>query len=326
MDLNTIWFILIAVLFSGFFILEGFDYGVGILVPYLGKNAKERRILIRTIAPFWDGNEVWILTAGGAMFAAFPNWYATLFSGFYPALALMLFALIIRGVALEYHGKHDKPEWRRTWEWMLCAGSLVPAILWGTALSNLLYGVPINSRMEYAGGFVDLLNGHSLVGGVFTLCLFLLQGALFLSLKTKDDLHRRSSILSQQLKWVVLIAGIALFTVALPGPDRYCSLALFLLAVINFFLFRREGPAFIVNCLSCIVLVMKIFLSLYPRVMVSSLNPAWDLTIYNASSSPYTLKVMTVVAAIFLPIVLSYQAWSYWVFRNRVTPETRLDY
>ncbi|MQL53765.1 cytochrome d ubiquinol oxidase subunit II, partial [Desulfofundulus thermobenzoicus] len=192
MDLNVLWFILITVLFVGYFFLEGFDYGVGTLVPFLGKNDAERRMLINTIGPFWDGNEVWLLTAGGAIFAAFPHWYATLFSGFYLALFLMLLALIGRGVAFEFRSKEDRPGWRNLWDWVLCAGSLVPALLWGVAVTNLVKGVPIDSHMQYAGNFFTLLSPYTLVGGLATLLLFTFHGALFLSLKTGGELVERA--------------------------------------------------------------------------------------------------------------------------------------
>jgi cytochrome d ubiquinol oxidase subunit II len=198
-DLNTLWFILITVLFIGYFILEGFDYGVGILLPFLGKDDQDRRVMINTIGPFWDGNEVWLLTAGGAIFAAFPHWYATMFSGFYIALVLMLLALIVRGVAFEFRSKDQHPAWRRTWDWAIFVGSFIPALLWGVALGNLLIGVPIDANMNYVGGFFNLLNPYALLGGLTTLSLFILQGAIFLGLKTEGQIAERAIAATKQV-------------------------------------------------------------------------------------------------------------------------------
>lgn len=327
MDLNSLWFILIAILFTGFFFLEGFDYGVGILVPFLGKNDGERRAIINSIGPFWDGNEVWMLTAGGALFAAFPHWYATLFSGFYLALFLILVALILRGVAFEFRSKDARPAWRNFWDWMLCLGSLLPALLWGVAMANLIRGVPIDAHMQYAGTFFDLLSPYTLLGGLASLLVFILQGALFLTLKTGEDLPERarqaglragSTAAVVFLLLVLLsysqtdISSRPLAAMALWGALATLVLAWWLLRS------RRYGGAFVLNGLTIILSTAALFGGLFPRVMVSSLNPEWSLTIYRASSSPYTLKVMTIVALTLVPVVLIYQAWTYWVFRQRV--------
>jgi cytochrome d ubiquinol oxidase subunit II len=328
MDLNILWFILITVLFSGFFLLEGFDYGVGILLPCLGKDDPERRLMINAIGPVWDGNEVWLLTAGGAIFAAFPNWYATMFSGFYLALFLILAALIVRGVAFEFRSKLGRPAWRRGWDWGIFFGSALPALLWGVALANLLKGVPINAEMEYVGSFWDLLSPYTLVGGLLSLLLFLLQGAVFLTLKCGEPVAARAGKIAGKLA-VVALPVILLFggmTYLQPATAAKTEVALiftvgFVSLLAGCLLIRAShwGRAFIASSLTILFNTVAIFGGLFPRVLVSSLDPAWSLTIYNASSSPYTLKVMTIVALTLVPVVLLYQGWTYWVFRQRVT-------
>ena len=337
LDLNTLWFVLIAVLFIGYFILEGFDFGVGILLPFLGKTDRERRVIINTIGPVWDGNEVWLLTAGGAIFAAFPNWYATMFSGFYLALFLMLLALIVRGVAFEFRSKDRYPAWRAFWDWMIFVGSLVPALLWGVALGNILRGVPIDQNMTYVGTFFTLLNPYALLGGLTSLSLFILHGTLFLGLKTKGEIMDRAVAFTKKIGPVATVL-IFLYVVATYFmTDAFTRLGVnpgiiplgagaALLAAGWFVHHDRLGWAFIFNSLTILLSTLTIFISLYPRVMVSSLNPAWSLTIYNASSSQYTLTVMSIVALIFVPIVLAYQSWTYWVFRERIGKESALEY
>lgn len=337
MDLNTLWFILIAVLFIGFFFLEGFDYGVGILLPFLSKDDKERRQIINAIGPHWDGNEVWLLTAGGATFAAFPNWYATMFSGFYLALILMLLALISRAVAFEYRSKHHTYSWRNSWDWVIFFGSFTPALLWGIAIANLIRGVPIDAEMNYVGTFFSLLNPYGLVGGIAAVLVFMLHGSLFLSLKLTGPLLEKVRSTAAKL-W--LPATIAIFAFVIYGyfeTDMFTKLGvnpgivpvvagLSILAVKWFLNQKKEGWAFIMTSITIIFSVITIFSGLFPRVMVSSLNPDWSLTIYNASASDYTLTIMSWVALIFVPIVLAYQAWSYWVFRHRITDKTELEY
>lgn len=337
MDLNTLWFILIAILFIGFFFLEGFDYGVGILLPFLGKDDTDRRVLINTIGPFWDANEVWVLTAGGAMFAAFPHWYATMFSGFYVALFLMLVALIVRGVAFEFRSKDKNPTWRALWDWMIFVGSFVPAVLWGVAFGNIVRGVPIDVDMHYVGGFWNLLNPYALAGGLATLSMFTLHGAVFLSLKTRDDIMERAHNAAARL-WLPTVLLAFLFVVAgYFATDMFTRLGVnpgvvpigagaALLAAGWFINHRYHGWAFIMTGLTIVFSSITVAMGLFPRLMVSSLNPDWSLTIYNASSSPYTLKVMSIIAAIFVPIVLIYQGWTYWVFRERVGREQSLEY
>lgn len=334
MDLNILWFILITVLFAGFFFLEGFDFGVGILLPFLGKNDTERRIIINTIGPHWDGNEVWMITAGGAMFAAFPNWYATLFSGFFLALFLVLVALILRGVAFEFRSSDSSPRWRATWDRMIFTGSFLSALLWGVAMTNVVKGVPIDAKMQYVGTFFTLLNPYAIIGGLTTLVVFMFHGALFLSLKTSGELAKRAKKAAQSIGLVaipivLLLAGLTYFQ-----TDLFSSLGagITLLGsgvtlVIAYSLIRsnKAGWAFILNGLTIFFFTVALFWGLFPRVMVSSLNPEWSLNIYNASSSPYTLKIMTIVALTMVPIVLLYQGWTYWVFRKRVT-EKELHY
>lgn len=334
MDLNTLWFVLVGVLFTGFFFLEGFDYGVGILMPFLGKKDEERRIILNTIGPVWDANEVWLLTAGGAMFAAFPNWYATLFSGFYLALFLMLVALIVRAVAFEYRSKDKNPRWRNLWDWCIFFGSFVPALLWGVAMANIIRGVPIDGNMEYVGGFFNLLNPYALLGGLAGLGIFTLHGAIFLSLRTESELRQRAEALATRLWPVVLVVGIATAAVSylariiagLTPAIGAIGACIALLAVGWFLRQKRSGWAFAMTGLAIVLTVVTIFSGLFPRVMVSSLDPNWSLTITNASSTPYTLKVMSIVALIFVPIVLIYQAWNYWVFRARVGGKSALKY
>ncbi|MGE5127923.1 MAG: cytochrome d ubiquinol oxidase subunit II [Betaproteobacteria bacterium] len=337
MDLNSLWFVLIAVLFTGFFVLEGFDYGVGILLPFVAKSDQERRRVINTIGPVWDGNEVWLLTAGGAIFAAFPHWYATLFSGFYLALFLILVALIARGAALEFRSKDPSPRWRATWDWLIFAGSLLPALLWGTALANLLKGVPIDRSKTYVGGFFDLVSPYTLLAGLATLALFVTHGAIFLELKSSDPIRARALAVVKRagpaatVLLLLFAAGTYLWTDVYArlglNPGLVPLLALAALLTAGYLIHReRTLGAFAMTTLTILFTVATLFVALYPRVMVSSLEPEWSLTIYNASSTPYTLGVMSVVAAIFVPAVLAYQAWSYWVFRHRVGAETKLEY
>lgn len=337
MDLQTIWFILVAVLFTGFFVLEGFDFGVGILHPFMSADDRERRTVINTIGPFWDGNEVWLITAGGAMFAAFPEWYATLFSGFYLALLLMLVALIMRGVAFEFRSKHDNPAWRSFWDWSIFAGSAIPALLWGVALANFIRGVPIDQSMNYAGGFFNLLNPYALVCGLASLSIFTLHGAVFLMLKTTGDLHARAMSLAKKAWAPATLLSLAFTIYTFIETDLFRRLGvnpgivpvfsvIALLSVIVLLKKNASGWAFAMTAVAIAFSTVTIFMGLFPRVLVSSLNPEWSLTIYNSSSSDYTLGIMTVVAAIFVPLVLLYQGWSYWVFRQRLTPDSELEY
>ena len=338
MDLNTVWFILIAILYIGFFILEGFDFGVGILLPFLGrgKTSEEtdlkRRVIINTIGPFWDGNEVWLLTAGGATFAAFPMWYATMFSGFYLAFFLLLVALIFRGVAFEFRSKDKNPAWRKLWDWSIFFGSLVPALLLGVAFANLARGVPIDANMNYIGGFFYLLNPYALLGGITTVLVFTLYGAIYLSLKTTQGLRESAEKTAWRL-WIPAVVSLLLLLIATyaftdilnrigvnPGIIPIAGIVATLLA--GYFVRRKQmGIAFVSTMVAIAATLITFFLMLFPDVMISTIDPAYSLTIYNSASSPYTLRIMTIVALIFVPIVLLYQGWSYWIFRKRVKSE-----
>ena len=335
MDLNTLWFILVTVLFIGYFFLEGFDYGVGILLPFLAKKDRERRQIINAIGPFWDGNEVWLLTAGGAIFAAFPDWYATLFSGFYLALFLMLLALIVRAVGFEFRSKDKNPKWRNLWDWMIFTGSLLPALLWGVTVGNLMRGVAIDANMNYHGGLLPLLNPFSLLGGLVFVSLFTLHGANYLSLKTAAPLRERAKARAEKL-WrvtVILTVGFVLWgffdAEALSKWGAVLAAivgAVTLLAVGWFQRKHRDGWTFVMTGLTIVFATIMVFVGLFPRVMISTLNEDWSLTIYNASSSDYTLKVMTIVALILVPLVLIYQGWTYYIFRQRIGSDTELEY
>lgn len=333
MELSVLWFILIAVLYCGYFVLEGFDFGVGILLPILGKDDTKRRMLINTIGPHWDGNEVWLVTAGGATFAAFPHWYATLFSGFYLPLFLMLMALIVRGVAFEFRGKEDHPLWHRLWDWAIFFGSLLPALLWGVAFSNFVTGVPIDAKMQYVGGFWNLLNPFALLGGVVAVLAFVFHGAIFLTLKTEVEVAEPARKTAEKL-WLPLLIALAAYGIALffatdiltQGGLPIATLVLTILALLAagwFLRQKRTGWAFTLMVLSIALGVSTLFTILFPRVLVSSIDPAFSLTVYNSSSGANTLRVMSTVALIFVPIVLAYQGWTYWIFRKRVSSKSQ---
>ena len=328
--LQTLWFILIAVLWIGFFFLEGFDFGVGMLLPFLGKKDDERRAIINAIGTTWDGNEVWLITAGGAMFAAFPQWYATMFSGFYLALFLLLLGLIVRGISFEYRSKDPNPRWRHTFDWMIAAGSFLAPLLLGTAFANLVRGVPIDQNMTYTGNLFTLLNPYGLIGGLTMVAVFLLHGANFLSLRLEGELHARVRSAAGKLyvAAAVMVVLLAITTYIYTDmvtkigvdPGVVPILAVVVLLVSDYFIRRgMEGWAFACTGLNIILQQVTFFTLMFPRLMISSTNPAWSLTIYNASSSQYTLGVMSIVALIFVPIVVAYQAWTYYMFRKRVT-------
>jgi cytochrome d ubiquinol oxidase subunit II len=325
MNLATFWFILIAILWSGYFVLEGFDFGVGILLPFLGRDDTERRVLINTIGPVWDGNEVWLLTAGGATFAAFPQWYATLFSGFYLPLLLILAALIVRGVCFEFRSKVDSPRWRTTWDWAIFAGSALPALLWGVAFANIVRGVPLNAQHVYTGNLLTLLNWYGLLGGLATLSLFVLHGAIFLGLRTTGELRQRArrAATGTALAAIPLAAiFLAVTQVSHGRPATDVTAAVAAVAPIGgaaAAIRGREGWAFAGTALTLLLAVATLFGDLWPNVLPSSTSAAYSLSVNNASSAHYTLVVMSWVAVIFTPVVLGYQSWSYWVFRKRLT-------
>lgn len=346
MHLYDLWFIAIAVLWTGYFVLEGFDFGVGILLPFLSRQPAaadtdtRRRVMINTIGPVWDGNEVWLLTAGGATFAAFPAWYATMFSAFYLPLLIVLVALIIRGVAFEYRGKRDSARWRTGWDTAIFLGSAVPAILWGVAFGNIVRGIPFTlsatGTARFTGNFFTFLNPYSLLAGLTTLALFTLHGAGFLALRTTGDLRSRARRTAAGTSVVAIIAGAGFLAWTLAsyravtasgtrdaavGCAVVAALALAAAAVAN--ARGREGLAFTANAVAIAAAVATLFTSLYPRVLPSTLSPGYDLTVANSASAPQTLIVMTVVACLFLPLVLAYQGWTYWVFRKRVAPPPR---
>jgi cytochrome d ubiquinol oxidase subunit II len=333
MDLQLLWFCLIAILWAGYFLLEGFDFGVGMLLPFLPDGEADRQTMLRTIGPVWDGNEVWLIVAGGATFAAFPAWYATMFSGFYIALLLVLFFLIIRVVSFEWRSKSETPGWRAFWTWCNTVGSAGAALVWGVGLSCLVYGVPINSDGDYDGSFWDLFNPYTVFAGVAIVLLFAFHGATFLTLRTVGDLRDRAEHAARRLAlpavvlgavfviWTVIVAmdnnDKDLFPPALPAALGIAALGLGLI-----FLFRgNNGRAFAMTGLGAISVVATLFVSLYPRVMVSSTDFGNSLTVEDASSSHYALAVMSVVALIFVPVVLAYQGWTYYVFRHRVGDE-----
>ncbi|MBF9129573.1 cytochrome d ubiquinol oxidase subunit II [Plantactinospora sp. S1510] len=324
MDLPTVWFLLIAALFTGYFILEGFDFGVGILLPVLGRNDRERRVLINTIGPVWDGNEVWLITAAGGLFAAFPGWYATLFSGFYLPLLLILLALIFRGVAFEYRHKRTDTAWKNRWDVAIFLGSLLPAVLWGIVVANLLRGVPLAADHEYAGGLLDLLSPYALLGGATTAALFTTHGAVFLALKTTGQVRDRAGRLAARgaLATTLLAGTFLAITLTIRHTPAAVGLAagaaVALLGALTATRVRREGWAFVGTAAAIGLTVATLFAALFPNVLPSTTDPAGTLTVANAASGAYSLKVMTWVAVVFAPLVLAYQGWTYWVFRKRI--------
>ncbi|WP_067471921.1 cytochrome d ubiquinol oxidase subunit II [Nocardia amamiensis] len=328
MSLQEFWFVLIGVLFTGYFVLEGFDFGVGMLMPVLGKGSDtRRRVVLNTIGPVWDANEVWLITAGAAMFAAFPEWYASLFSGFYLALLLVLVALILRICAIEYRGKIDDPRWRARCDIGIGIGSWIPAVAWGWLFANVVHGVPLNEKKQIAGSVADLFGPYALLGGLATGLLFALHGAMFLVLKTggevRDDARRAARLLL--LPAVVVVGGFGLWTQVSYGtgwtwiPLALAVLGLLVAAAADFA--QRDGWAFTGTTVTVAAATALLFGSLFPNVLPSTIDAAFDLTIHNASSTPYTLKVMSWAAAFLAPVVVVYQGWTYWVFRKRITVE-----
>ena len=333
MGLEQVWFVLIAVLWSGYFLLEGFDFGVGMLLPVLGRDNTDRRVLINTIGPVWDGNEVWLVVAGGATFAAFPAWYATMFSGFYLALLLILFFLIVRVVSFEWRDKSESPRWRRAWMWANAGGSAGIALVWGIAFANLIQGVALDSKHDYTGNLADLFTGYTVFAGLALVIVFAFHGANFLTLRTAGDLCERAQRAAAALAVPAVAAGAAFLiwtvVVAVDHNDKgvfppivpaVIGIAALVVAA-GFVYLERSGVAFTLTALGIVSTVATLFTSLYPRVMVSDPNFGNSLTVSNAASAHYTLVVLTVVAAIVTPLVLLYQGWTYYVFRARVTGE-----
>ncbi|NJC70807.1 cytochrome d ubiquinol oxidase subunit II [Planosporangium thailandense] len=324
MTLTDVWFTLIALLWTGYFFLEGFDFGVGILLPVLGRSETHRRLLINTIGPVWDGNEVWLIVAAGATFAAFPEWYASLFSGFYLPLLVILVALILRGVAFEYRGKVDSDRWRRNWDRAIVFGSLAPAVLWGAIFASVVHGVALDADHQYAGGPLDLLSPYALAGGAATLLLFTTHGAVFVALKTTGDIRHSARAVAGRtgVAALVAVAGCLAWLQLTRGTTATAVTAALgaaaLLAALIAVRAGREGRAFGATAVTIVAATATLFGALHPDVLPSTLDPAYSLTITNAAASPYTLRIMTWVAVAFIPVVLLYQGWTYWVFRKRI--------
>jgi cytochrome bd ubiquinol oxidase subunit II len=332
MHLHTLWFIILAVVWVGFFVLEGFDFGVGVLHTLVGRTELERRVALNTIGPFWDGNEVWLIVAGAGTFAAFPGWYATMFSALYLALLLVLAALIARGVAFEFRGKSEDPRWRATWTWCTTLGSLLIPLLLGLGLGDLLHGLPIDSGHEYTGNFFDLLTPYGLWTGVTLLGLCLLHGATFLALKSTDAVRARARALARPLGWaaVGLVVGFVVWTrvvvghTQVPGPVEVLAVIAVAFAA-RLARSEHEGWAFAASATAIAATVGSIFIDLYPNVMVSSTSAAYSLSVNNSASGHYALVVMTIVVVLLLPLVLAYQGWSFYVFRARVQAPPQQD-
>lgn len=324
MALTDIWFLIIAVLWTVYFVLDGFDFGVGVLLPVVGRNDIDRRVAVNTVGPLWDGNEVWLIVAGAAMFAAFPEWYASLFSGFYLALLLILVALILRGVAFEFRGKIDSVRWRRNWDRVIVGSSAVPALLWGVAFANIVAGVPLDARHEFTGTLFTLLNPYALLGGLSTLLLFSLHGAVFLSLKTHGGIRVRARQAAHMLGVATVVVGGAFLVWTYFAHGAVWTIvpvlvgAAALIGAVVMIDRMREGWAFLLTALAIVAVTVTLFGSLYPDVLPSSTSAANSLTTVNAASTPYTLTIMTWVAVAFTPIVMAYQAWTFWVFRRRI--------
>jgi cytochrome d ubiquinol oxidase subunit II len=330
MDLETLWFVLIAVLWAAYFLTEGFDFGVGLLLPFLPRDEEQRSVMFESIGPIWDGNEVWLVIAGGATFAAFPDWYATMFSGFYIALLLVLVCLIVRVVSFEWRGKGEGPRWRAVWTWANCLGSFGASFVWGVALANLVNGVPLDSSGDFVGDFGDLFSGYTVVAGLAVVLLFAFHGATYLTIRTSGDLCGRAARAARRLSLAAALAGAAFLAwtvaVAVDNNDKsvfppilpaVLAIAALVLAVV-FVQLGRSGLAFAATAVGVVATVATLFTSLYPRVMVSSPNFGNSLTVESAASAHYTLKVISIVAAIVLPVILIYQAWTYHVFRQRL--------
>ena len=326
MQLHTIWFVIVVFFWIGFFVLEGFDFGVGMLLPVLGRDEASRRVLINTIGPVWDGNEVWLIVAGAAMFAAFPGWYATLFSALYLALVLVLLALFARGVSFEYRGKRESARWRSGWSWALTIGSVLVPLLIGIGLGDLLHGLPINQQHDFTGNFFDLLTGYGLMTGVNLLTLCLLHGATFMALRTTGEIRDRAHAAARRIGAAAIVVNLA-WTVwtlvvigggTVPQPTEIFGLIAVIFAQ-RLASTEHDGWAFVASAFAIAATIGQIFIALYPNVMVSSTNHAYDLTVNNSSAGHYSLVVMTVTAVILIPAVLLYQGWSFHVFRRRLT-------
>ncbi len=333
MSLETFWFILIGVLWAGYLILEGFDFGVGMLLAVIGRGRTKadtndkRRLMLTTIGPFWDGNEVWLITAGGAMFAAFPAWYATMFSGFYLAMLLLLVALILRNMGFEYRYKRDSDRWRAGWDAVIIGGSVLPPLLVGVALTNLIHGVPVDRSGNFSGTFWTLLNPMSLLGGLTLVAVSLVHGAFFLALKTSGSIRDEARAVARRSAPVAALLAIALLAGVNLHTGTVWSWGVAAIGVVAFVAalaadrLGRDGLAFTGTFVTIGATVACYFLASYPAVMPSTIDPAFDLTVHNAASSHLTLQIMTGAAVVFTPIMLLYTAWNYWVFRKRISTD-----
>lgn len=332
MQLSEIWFLLIAILWVGFMFLEGFDFGVGMGARFLARNNLERRVLINSIGPFWDANEVWLITAGGAMFAAFPHWYATLFSGYYIPFVILLLALIARGITFEFRGRSPHSNWIKTWDWAIFFGSLLPPFLVGVLFTSLIKGLPVESDMNMHLGFTDVVNVYTVVGGIAFVLLSYVHGLTFITLKTTGSLRERAAEQARKLYWwlgVVLVLFITLTAVYTDAFAEKGAISLAMFAVIaiayivlhQFLKTKKEGFSFASTGIIIIVITAFFFVVLFPNVMISSIDLSYNITLYEAASGDYSLKVMTIVAITLVPVVIAYTIWSYYVFRRRITGE-----
>ncbi|MED3958167.1 cytochrome d ubiquinol oxidase subunit II [Priestia aryabhattai] len=336
-SLNEFWYLLVSILFVGFIFLEGFDFGIGMVSRFLGRNDLERRAFINTIGPFWDANEVWLISAIGAMFAAFPNWYATLLSGSYVLFVLLLLSLIGRGVAFEFRGKVEKQAWKNAWDWVIFFGSLFPPLIFGILFSALMKGLPVERNMQMNAGFSDIVNLYTITGGVTLTMLCLWHGLIFATIRTMDDIRDRSRKVAMKLLPVnalllLIFSGMTFFETNLFSNHSRLMLYTFFIGIFvyllaGFFLTRKkDGWAFAMSGLMLILSISSIFAGLFPTVLVSSVNESYSLTIHNAASGNYSLKIMSYAAIALLPFVLGYQIWSYYVFRKRVDHKEHMEY
>ncbi len=335
--LNVAWFALAAMLFVFYFFLEGFDYGVGMLLPVIGRTDRERRLVLSTIGPFWDGNEVWLIAAGGTIFSAFPDWYASLLSSFYLGIFLLLIGLILRGVSIEFRSRIEAVQWKRVWDSLFVLGSFLPPLVWGLAMANLLKGIRLNAQGNYVGTLLQLVSPYSLLGALTVVLMFALHGALFLMIRTQGELHDRAQRAAYRLGPWTTAAFVAFVALSYyetdmvhrlgidPGPIPV--LAFFSMISVRLFLGRKEEVwAFVAAGLTIVLSTVTIFLAMFPDVLISSVDPRWSLTIYNSAANAYSLKVSAIMAVVLLPIVIIYQAWSYWVFRKRIDEHSKLEY
>lgn len=334
MVMQTIWFFLWGLLWAVFFMTDGFDFGIGTLYPFLGKTDQDKRVMINAIGPLWDGNEVWLITAGGVTFAAFPLVYAVMFSSLYSALMLILFALILRGVSFEFRGKVDDPRWRKVWDTCIFIGSFLPALLFGVAFANIFQGIPIDHNGVYHGTLFTLLNPYGLLGGLLFVFLFLVHGALWLAIKSEGELHDRAVSTVCKL-WPALVVVAVIFLIEskfatnlydnyLAHPALFSVILITVTALLSVRIFLARKAFFKAWFSSALTIVGATFfgvIGLYPNLFPSSLNPRYSLTAHNASSSPLTLKIMLIVVAVFIPVVIGYQIWAYNMFKDKITED-----